>query len=478
MVSRSSPLESREQASPHFLVSTTACAGDLQRYVGSADYSYAFVLCALRPVLEQIGDVTLVANPESRLAFAAERALAAGKRPIHISLHPAHNIYLTPAVPTVLFPFWEFPELPARDFNYDTRQNWIRMCRPVDAVVAACEFTAGAFRQAGVACPVAVAPVPIAPEAFDVPAWDDDWSWSVRCRHLVWDGGEQSLSATSPHKPGRGARGLRARYHRYIRPWLSAQGAERLGRARRVVLRQPAPVPPLIPAHELTLRGLTYTSIFNLSDRRKNVEDLLTAFFSAFRDRADATLVLKLATSPSREFYELEELRGLYTRLGMPHRCRVVVITDFLSDTQMNDLLRASTYYVNVSHAEGACLPLQQAMAAGRPALAPRHTAMRDYIDDSIGYVIESHPEPTFWPHDPDRRMETTWHRLVWADLRAKMLASAELVENDQSSYDKLASSARRRMTVYASRDTVARSWRQILRCLPSRAVGAYSWVA
>ena len=40
----------------------------------------------------------------------------------------------------------------------------------------------------------------------------------------------------------------------------------------------------------------------------------------------------------------------------------MVVITDFLTDEQMNDLFRATTYYVNASRAEGACLPLQQAL--------------------------------------------------------------------------------------------------------------------
>ena len=38
-----------------FLVSTTGCASDIRRHMGSADYSYAFVLEALKPVLEARG---------------------------------------------------------------------------------------------------------------------------------------------------------------------------------------------------------------------------------------------------------------------------------------------------------------------------------------------------------------------------------------------------------------------------------------
>jgi glycosyltransferase involved in cell wall biosynthesis len=461
-----------------FLISTTACAADLPRYVGSADYSYAFVMRALAPVLDALGGWARIPVPESSLAFAAERAIAEGKRPVHLAIHPPQNLYLTPAVPTVIFPFWEFPDVPSRDFRMDTRQNWTRMCRRVDMLLTACEFTARGFRRAGLSCPIEVTPVPVSPAAFDVPAWDAGWNWTLPCRHLVWGGGEGATHAPGTIAPPASTSGLRAQYRRHIRPWLSDLGANRLGKFKRALLRQPEAPPPLLPATTLRLSGLVYTSIFNLSDRRKNAEDLLTAFLSAFRDRDHVTLVLKLATSPSRELFELLELRALYKRIGMPHRCRIVVITDYLSDAQMNDLLRATTYYVNTSHAEGACLPLQQALAAGRPAIAPRHTAMADYLDDSVGFVIESHPEPTFWPHDPDLRYETTWHRLVWDDIRSSLLRSAELVERDRAAYDAMASASRNRMRNYASQTVVVDGFRRALARLPESPIGGFSWVA
>src|SRR5215213_6343649 len=145
-----------------FLVSTTGCARDIRRHLGSADYSYAFVLKALEPVLEQLGTWARVDSPESSLIYRAERAWAEGFRPIHLSIQPPQQTYLTPAVPTVLFPFWEFPRIPDRDFGVDTRQNWLRIGNHADLIVTACRFTADAFRAAGVDCPVAVVPVPLA----------------------------------------------------------------------------------------------------------------------------------------------------------------------------------------------------------------------------------------------------------------------------------------------------------------------------
>src|SRR5262249_1893312 len=153
--------------------------------------------------------------------------------------------YLTPALPTILFPFWEFPEVPDRDFEHDTRQNWARLCRPAALIVTACRFTAEAFRRAGVRAPVEVVPVPLPPEPFDTPDWDPAHSWTIECRHFVW-GGDRAESPSPAAEGGepmgrsRGASGikhaLRERYRRHIRPWLSDEAIERISDAQKAIL--------------------------------------------------------------------------------------------------------------------------------------------------------------------------------------------------------------------------------------------------
>ncbi len=74
------------------------------------------------------------------------------------------------------------------------------------------------------------------------------------------------------------------------------------------------------------------------------------------------------------------------------------MITDFLTDQQMGELMRVTTYYVNTSKAEGACLPLQQSLAAGRPSIAPNHTAMADFMTTVVGLHLglsSSQPGPS-----------------------------------------------------------------------------------
>jgi glycosyltransferase involved in cell wall biosynthesis len=473
-----------------FLVSSPSRLGDLPQILGFADYSYGFVVRLLTPVLERLGYWRQVIAPESCLVHAAAQAIEEGFRPVHLAVMPVHAAYLTPAVPTILFPFWEFPRIPDRDFGWETRQNWARVARRASLIVTACEMTAKSFRHTGVGCPVEVIPVPVADGAFRVPPWSPDFTWQMTCRHVSWGGpqvdpGEPPAPDPIP-PPGKlpvWSAGVKDRYQRYIRPWLPPQAQHWVSQSKRAALqalrrRRPVVVEPLprLRPTRLELSGLVYTSVFNICDLRKNPRDMLTAFLLAFRDRPDVTLVLKLAATPDTEFHRIEYFRQLYLGCGIEHQCRVVVITDYLSDDELLGLFRATTFYVNTSRAEGACLPLQQALACGRPGIAPAHTAMADYMDDRVGFVVASQPEPTHWPHDPQKRIETSWQRLVRSDLRDQYLHSAELAESRRVEYEAMAASAHRRMKNYASADVVTKAFRRAVDQLREAPLGALGW--
>ena len=562
---RSWPVLPGDNSRPYaFLVSTTGCARGIKGSLGSAAYSYFFVLEALAPVLEELGTWRLLDRPESSLPFAAAEAEAAGYQPVHLALHPPQDVYLTPALPNVIFPFWEFPDIPDRDFEHDTRQNWARVCSRADLILTACQFTADAFRRGGVDCPIGVVPVPLKPEHFAVPDWTPTGSWTFTCRHVVWQDPAPApalrIEAThagataaepepiaAPATPSPvGRRGWKQRAYlvargvfRKVYPWLGTKTLERISRTRYYLTisagrcpttNQPLPgsrpgmsrlgyaiardgyrrhvkrwlsrealdkinatkvkslkkvglesmisPDPLLPSTPLTIDGLVFCSIFNLGDKRKNHLDLLTAFLLAFRDRPDVTLVIKLATNPTREHNEIGILRTMYRGLGIDHRCRLVVITDFLTDEQMANLMRVTTFYVNTSKAEGACLPLQQSLAGGRPSIAPNHTAMADFMDEQVGFVLGTHPEPTYWPHDPATRIETSWNRLVWSDLHASLLAAADLVDHDFEGYQAKARVARERMERYAGRAVVTEALRAALKQLPAIRTGRFAWAS
>jgi hypothetical protein len=226
----------------------------------------------------------------------------------------------------------------------------------------------------------------------------------------------------------------------------------------------------------LSLSQLVYTSVLDPFDPRSNSEAVVTAFVSAFRGRPDATLVIALER-PDRAAQAVERVRTTYQKLPA-HECRVVVIAEPLDAGRRRALLRATTYYVSASHADATGLSVRQALAAGRPALAPRHSALADCLDDAVGFVVRSHPEPTCWPHDPEERLETTWERVGWADLHDRLLESARSIDHDRAGYQALCEAARTRMARHAGQFTALEALRQALAQLPEHAPWSCSWAS
>jgi glycosyltransferase involved in cell wall biosynthesis len=178
--------------------------------------------------------------------------------------------------------------------------------------------------------------------------------------------------------------------------------------------------------------GIVYMSVLNPSDGRKNWQDIVTAFCWAFRDTPDATLVLKMIRGDSTPYRH--DLFIMLAQLA-PFSCRIIAVDGFLEDEEYARMITGATYYVNASNAEGLCLPLMEAMALGKPAIAPRHTAMLDYIDASAAFLVGSSPEHNVWPNDPRQRFSTMRERIRWDTLVDAYRESYRVAKEDPERY-------------------------------------------
>ena len=61
----------------------------------------------------------------------------------------------------------------------------------------------------------------------------------------------------------------------------------------------------------------------------------------------------------------------------------------YLTADTYQRLMATTAFIVNASHGEGQCLPLMEYLSIGKPAIAPCHSAMADYIDDAVGFVVQ-----------------------------------------------------------------------------------------
>jgi len=433
------------------VVSTIADEQETPMRMGSASYSYYYVYQAFAPLLRRYGTVVETVRPEERLDELVRAGTGEGARPTHLGFLPLDAFHRTSLAPNVAFPFWDFPDLPSSPLGGKVHNNWAAIANELDLILTSSEFTRDTFVRAGVRTPIAVVPVPVRQSYLDAPPFDANQRTTIDCRaHMLM-----------PVRSGvRGASRATDLYHRYLRPRLSRRATDTVSVAAHAfsALRGELRELRTIDCESSTsfeLSGIVHTTVLNPFDQRKNWQDLLTAYLFALADCDDATLVMKLALPPDRVSAGVNKVLGFYRRLGLAHRCRVVLISDYLSDAQMLELVRGTTWYLNSSRAEGACLPLQDFLAAGRPAVAPRHTAIADYFGEGAGFVVESHPEPAAWPQDPEGRCTTTWHRLVWTSLRDAIRESYEIAKSRPQQYESLAMNARATMSARAGSEVV-----------------------
>jgi hypothetical protein len=399
--------------------------------LGIAGYSHDFVARLFGQMLERWGKVIPVPKPEQNLEAAIRDARAQGLDPVHLSVLPFQDVCLARTAPNIVMPAWEFPDVPDHGFDDNPQNDWPATADRCDLVLVSGPFTEQALRKGNAKVPIRTVQVPTPNDYFSIPEWEASQTKRVDCPAYVFP---------QPLKAPLNAKQLFSKGCEYVTSKL------RGGRQK----------PPLMPQHTSTLplelSGIVYTSVFNPMDGRKNWKDLLTGFLYALGDRKDATLVLKLITKNASAVKEVVEF---YQHRDIPHCCKVVVICDFLAEDQMCRLAEASTYYLQTTKAEGNCLPLMNFLAAGRPGISPDHSAMSDYFDESVGFVIESHPEPAPWPHEKRLRYRSTWGRLVWPSIVDQIRESYHLAKERPEQYADMAERCRTKMHGWAGFEAV-----------------------
>jgi glycosyltransferase involved in cell wall biosynthesis len=211
--------------------------------------------------------------------------------------------------------------------------------------------------------------------------------------------------------------------------------------------------PPLAPqAEPILVDGVVYTTVLNPADGRKNWVDIVSAFCWAFKNEPEATLIVKMT------HHDINLYRGvlltLLARLS-PFRCRVLVLHGFLQDEEYLQLIQASTFYVNASSGEGLCLPLMEFLCCGKPAIAPRHTAMADYLYEDFAFIVRTCLEPSCWPHDPTGKLLTHSNRLNWQSLMEAYRTSYSTVRT-ATAYQHMSFAARNAMHRFCSLERVS----------------------
>lgn len=479
-----------------FILFSDISENTIDSSLGTPEYSYFFVLKAYLPVLQTLGEVH---RPQSQaeLESIALDLREAGRDALALFFGPPHKAPLQLACPILCVIAWEYDSIPCETWNDDPRSDWRHVLRQHGGAISLSTHTAAAIRAAmGEDFPVISLPTPLwetyaelgeqlAPTPI-VP------STALQIRGCVLDSRILGLSADGLIAPILAAPAVaeedesqepsvsippeltwRRRlqitrhylvmwYREAVRDLVPAGLRQAMGRLLRP--SRPAPVAPPTPPEEhpqaqlpdttqqveVAVDGVVYVSVFNPEDGRKNWQNLVTAFCWAFRDTADATLVLKTTQQDLSSYYL--HMLTLLSQLA-PFSCRVVVMHGYLDDEQFQRLRSATSYYVNASRCEGLCLPLMEFLACGKPAIAPAHTAMEDYVDNALAFVVPACREHAIWPQDTRLSYRTVRYRPDWGALVQAYQSSYDVAKGDPNRYQDMSAAARQQMRKFAGQD-------------------------
>lgn len=208
----------------------------------------------------------------------------------------------------------------------------------------------------------------------------------------------------------------------------------------------------------ITLYGVVYACVMRAEDETRCWTEMLTAFCRTFRDQPDVTLVFKF-THENLTSGRIGMLSNL-SRLA-PFKCRVVIMNGHLDEQQYQNLIAASHYLVHPAHSESSAITAQEFMSAGRPVIAPRHSALSDWLEPEHPLIIRSSRQPTHWAGDPDKRMRYQDHRLQWQSMCEVFQDSFDLATRGAAQYQALSARASARARDLASESRLQERWRE-----------------
>jgi len=123
---------------------------------------------------------------------------------------------------------------------------------------------------------------------------------------------------------------------------------------------------------------------------RKNINLLVDAYYSAFTDRDDVCLVLKIKLDKPKHRFECDVVKEIL-KAQKKHKGRMLPQVEVIQHKypSMIPLYNSCDCLVSASSAEGFGLPFLEGLAAGMVVIAPRCTGQLDFLNDNNSLLVD-----------------------------------------------------------------------------------------
>ena len=174
--------------------------------------------------------------------------------------------------------------------------------------------------------------------------------------------------------------------------------------------------------------------IGDLNDR-KNIEGVLRCFHSEFCNKEPVCLVIKInkfgmqPQALKEHFIQISNKvkQTLRISANIKDHCKEVIVSEKLTEDQLNSIHATCDCFVTISHGEGWSIPSFDAMGFGKTPICSKEGGPQEFIDEEdlntgtlVGgvYGVCSHTDPVF-PHIFTGREE--WFVPSEAETKARM---------------------------------------------------------
>ena len=116
--------------------------------LGLPEYSYYFILKKYLPVLQRLGEVCHVRDPQREVDRLYAEAAAAGETSVFLSFTPPHRTARGLSCPTICVLAWEFDNIPSDDWDAEQPwHNWVLAIREIRHVITISDYATRVIRR-------------------------------------------------------------------------------------------------------------------------------------------------------------------------------------------------------------------------------------------------------------------------------------------------------------------------------------------
>jgi len=177
-----------------------------------------------------------------------------------------------------------------------------------------------------------------------------------------------------------------------------------------------------------------FYSIFQFIER-KNPLALLVAYWTEFAGQGDVVLILKTYMAnhePDQVGHLKQAIASVKSRILLDNKAfpKVVLVSSLLSTAQIRSLHALGDVFVLPTRGEGFCLPMLEALAAGKPSIVPDFGGHLDFTTQQNSWLVESRLMPVIGMQNMSNGLYTADQN--WADpsIMALRAAMREAYEN------------------------------------------------